>query len=132
MQNKKEKMQGKKELYKGGAKIMLSYDYCHFEITLASDEEKTLSEINEMRKEAQRLADEAVRQYKKAKQMANLRVNRMVEREGLIKEVEKIRMIPESEWTAEQKAKVKALEDYEYWSAYDYDYEDDYEDDCAF
>ena len=46
---------------KGSVKIMLSYDYCHFEIALASDEEMELKEINEMRKDAQRLADEAVR-----------------------------------------------------------------------
>jgi hypothetical protein len=44
-------------------KVMRSYDYCHFEVCLSLDKEMTLGEINNMRKDAARLADEAVRQY---------------------------------------------------------------------
>ncbi len=106
-------------------KIMLSYDYCHFEITKGTDEDVSNKEINEMRKEVQRLADEAVRQYKKAKEMASKRANRMFEKEQLEKEVNNILEIPKSERTAEQRAKVKALEDREYWNEFDYDYDDD-------
>ena len=109
----------------GSVKIMLSYDYCHFEIALASDKEMTLKEINEMRKNAQRLADEAVRQYKVAKEMASKRIEISRERANLEREVATIKNIPKKEWTAEQKAKVKALADREYWNKFDYDYEDD-------
>jgi hypothetical protein len=51
-------------------KIMLSYDYCHFEVCKSTDENISDKEINEMRKSVQRLADEAVRQYKVAKERA--------------------------------------------------------------
>lgn len=50
-------------------KIMLSYDYNHFEVAL-SEECEDLKAANELRKSAQRLADEAVRQYKVAQEMA--------------------------------------------------------------
>jgi len=104
--------------FKGGVKIMLSYDYCHFEICLSSDEDKTLKEINEMRKQAQRLADEAVRQYivAKAKAYDELRYG---DPEEFYKEIVKISKIPEPERTPEQKAALKVWEDYQY------NYEDD-------
>jgi len=51
-------------------KIMLSYDYCHFEVCKSTDEELTNNQTNELRKDVQRLADEAVRQYKVAKNQA--------------------------------------------------------------
>jgi len=46
-------------------KIMLSHDYCHFEVSKSTDDNITDKEINQMRKDVQKLADEAVRQYKK-------------------------------------------------------------------
>ena len=105
---------------------MLSYDYNHFEVALASDEEMTLEEIDEMRKNAQRLADKAVEQYKIAKVAALKRANIEREKEKLEKEVSLIKQTkPESEWTAEEKAKVKALEDKKYWDRFAYNYEDE-------
>ena len=109
---------------KGSVKIMLSYDYCHFEVALASDEDMTLEQIDSMRKDAQRLADKAVHQYKLSRD--NLRFSpyngeyrKELERKAkIIKE-----NFPKSEWTPEQKAAIKAFEDFEY-----YDYQDEWSD----
>jgi len=105
---------------------MISYDYCHFEVVLGYDEEITLEQVNELRKDAQRLADEAVRQYKKAKTKAKPNMYFNVEQYRT-----KARAIKEnfakSEWTEEQKGTVKALEDYEWELNNPYDYDDDWE-----
>jgi hypothetical protein len=107
-------------------KIMLSYDYCHFEVSLSADLIGDLKQANDLRKECQRLADEAVRQYKKSKELAQKRIQRLNERDSLEREVNVIKgNIPKNEWSAEQKAKSKALEDEEYWSQFNYAYEDD-------
>lgn len=48
-------------------KVMRSHDYCHFEIQLSTTEATTPSAIDALRKEAARLVDKAVAQYKIAK-----------------------------------------------------------------
>lgn len=53
---------------KASVKVMLSYDYCHFEICLSSDNDMTLDQVDNLRKDAQRLADKSVSQYKKAQE----------------------------------------------------------------
>ena len=111
-------------------KVMLSYNYCHFEVALSSDQQMTLIDVNEMRKSAMRLADEAVRQYQVAKERADKRISLRWDRERLVDDVKRIReLIPESEWTADHKAKVKALEDHAHWAQHNYDYEDEFEPD---
>ena len=45
--------------YTASVKVMNSYDYGHFEMTLGTTEPVTMAEINEMRKDAQRLVDNA-------------------------------------------------------------------------
>lgn len=60
---------------KGSVKVMRLYDYCHFEVCLGSDEDMTLEQIDDMRKDAQWLADKAVEQYKTAKDVAKKRLN---------------------------------------------------------
>ena len=104
---------------------MLSFDYCHFEVCLGTDEDITLKEVNDLRKNCQRLADEAVRQYKIAKEKATLQYYRDIEKRELLKNIELIKQKPESEWTAEEKAKMKVIEDQKYWDEYRYYYEDD-------
>jgi len=106
-------------------RIMLSYNYNHFEVSLGISDETSPKEINEKRKECQRLCDEAVRQYIVAKDKASKMASRSYEKGELEKEVERIIDIPKGEWTATQKAKVKALEDHEYWRLHQYDYDDD-------
>ena len=105
---------------KASVKVMNSYDYCHFEICLGTDDENTtLKQINEMRKDAQRLVDKAVEQYKIAKNKIPYQKSK---RSNLEKKAKIIREnYPKSEWTPEQKATVKALDDFEW-----YDYQDDW------
>ena len=110
---------------KASVKVMLSYDFNHFEISLGNDSEMTLKEVDSLRKDAQRLADKAVEQYKIAKRIAGQRANIMSEKYLLEREIEKIKTKPKSEWTATDKAKIKALQDHDYWVQYDYDYEDE-------
>jgi len=105
-------------------KIMLSYNYCHFEVSKSVDVDLSNEEINEMRKEVQRLADEAVRQYQVAKEKESLRSEMKWERDQLERQVRAIEKIPGSEWTPEMKARVKSLQDNAYWRQHDYDYED--------
>jgi len=109
---------------KASVKIMLSYDYSHFEIALSSDQEMTAEDVNGLRIRAQRLADEAVRQYKKAKAEA---VDAEQRRMSAEQELSYIKRIPESERTPEQIAKLKARDDEEWASQFDddYDYDDD-------
>jgi len=103
---------------------MLSFDYCHFEVSL-SNEASTLAAVNEMRKAAQRLADEAVRQYKIAKFEAAKRSNAECSLPSLRMEVEEIKKLSPDDWTSRQKGTVKALEDAEFTAARQYDYDDD-------
>ena len=111
---------------KGSVKIMLSYDYNHFEVALSSDDEMTSEQIDEMRKEAQRLVDKAVHQYRVAKKNWHYSKYNSSYRSELEKSAQIIREnYPMSEWTEGQKATIKALEDFEW-----YDYQDDwYQDD---
>ena len=107
-------------------KVMLSYDYNHFEIALS--DEGTIEDANELRKTAQRLADEAVRQYQAAKEAVNKRFGRQEEYDFLMREIELLKLKPDSELNAEERAKIKALDDFEYWNAFEYDYDDDPDD----
>lgn len=110
---------------KARVKVMLSYDYCHFEIALEAKVAR-LSEVDELRKDAQRLADKAVSQYKIAREDASRQYIQENTRKKLSREVLVItENYPRSEWTPEQKATVKAYEDAEYALRCGYDYEDD-------
>lgn len=108
-------------------KIMLSYDYCHFEICKSTDENVSDEQINGMRKDCQRLADEAVRQYQVAKSNASRRTDaqyKIANFENACKQAEKK---PEGERTLNEVAMLKQYQD-EAWQEqflYPYDYEDD-------
>lgn len=106
-------------------KIMLSYNYCHFEVSKSTDQEVSNQEINEMRKDVQRLADEAVRQFIIAKKKMEDRDKLRWEKERLERHADIIRKKEETEWTAEEKGIMKQLDDEEYWNGHFYDYEDD-------
>lgn len=107
---------------KASVKIMRSYDYNHFEVALSSDEELTIEQVDEMRKQAARLVDKAVKQYAVAKNSFGRTVDGHLELKArTIKE-----NYPKSEWTEEQKAIVKKHEDNKYWASREYDYEDEY------
>ena len=110
-------------------KVMLSFNFCHFEISKTTDQNVDDKSIDDMRKDCMRLVDKAVKQYQVAKRKADSRAIIMSEKADLENEVKKILEVPESERTATQKAKVKALADRDYWDQHNYDYEDDDDDD---
>ncbi|GAJ16085.1 unnamed protein product, partial [marine sediment metagenome] len=75
---------------------------------------------------AQRLADEAVRQYKLAKKMATKREGAEYERRHFMEHISVIQNKPEGERTVNEAAMLKQYEDEEWESQFDYDY--DYDD----
>lgn len=107
-------------------RVMRSYDYNHFEVALSTEEYPDLTP-NQLRKRAQRLCDEAVRQYQKAKEMARKRAEATYERAAYLREIERIEALEEADRTVGQVAMLKQHQD-EDWEArfeYPYDYEDD-------
>lgn len=111
-------------------KVMLSYDYCHFEVSKTIVNEVnadsvftapglTQNEIDDVRKDCQRLADKAVGQYRTAKEMAAKRLGSSYERMQLEKEVREIKQKKDEYITPEDKAKIKAIEDYNHYNYMD-------------
>ena len=118
-----------KKVKTASVRVMRSYDYCHFEVTLGVNSEEyhsiDLADVNELRKDAQRLVDEAVSQFAKARKydyafMDKSAINAMM------KANEEAEKVPESERTPQQKAHIKNWADYIRWKNYDYD--DDFND----
>ena len=113
-------------------KVMLSYDYSHFEASMSVENESglTMQEIDESRKKCQRLADKAVGQYKKAKQMASNRSDGEFQIRNFQEQCKRIKAKDEQDRTIKEIAMLKQYED-EKWQAkfmheYDYDDDDDY------
>ena len=105
-------------------KVMLSYDYCHFEIVKGTDQELTNEQINSMRKDVQRLADEAVRQYKVAKERS-LKLT-SYEKKNFDRRVQEIQEKPENLRTIEETAMLKQYNDAEWQKQFEeYGYEDE-------
>jgi hypothetical protein len=116
---------------KASVKIMRSYDYCHFEICLGTDEEKTLQQIDDLRKDAARLVDKAVAQYMKAKHIAQLRPSSAKDKADFERGCLAIAQKAEGDRSPNEQAMLKKYQD-EKWQEqfdYNYDYEDDDEDD---
>jgi len=110
-------------------KVMLSYDYSHFEASMSIENESGLSmkDIDEARKNCQRLADKAVGQYKIAKQHAASRSDGKYKMASFEEECKRIKKKDEHDRTLKEIAMLKQYED-ENWQAQfdnDYDYEDD-------
>ncbi len=110
-------------------KVMLSYDYCHFEssMTLENENGVSLKEIDEKRKDCQRLAYKAAAQYKKAKEAAANRNDGEYKMKNFEDECRRIEKKDEHDRTLKEIAMLKQYKD-ENWRAqfdYDYDYEDD-------
>lgn len=110
-------------------KVMLSYDYSHFEASMQLENDNGLSikDIDEARKNCQRLADKAVGQYKTAKQMAAKRSDGQYQMQNFESECKKIAAKSEHDRTLKEIGMLKQYED-ENWKAqfdYNYDYDDD-------
>ena len=112
-------------------KIMLSYDYSHFETCMSLENEEGVSkdEIDNARKDCQRLCDKAVKQYKIAKEMAAKRNDGEYKMRNFEEQCRSIALKAEGDRTIKEIAMLKRYQD-ENWQAqfdYDYDYEDDYQ-----
>lgn len=112
-------------------KVMLSYDYSHFEasMSLENDNGLDIKEIDAARKNCQRLADKAVGQYKTAKEAAAKRTDGKYQMENFLAQIKKIEAKDEHDRTLKEIAMLKEYKD-EAWREqflYDYDYEDDRE-----
>lgn len=112
-------------------KIMLSYDYSHFETSMSLENENgiTTKDIDDARKECQRLCDKAVKQFKIAKSMAANRSDGQYKMANFESECKKIAAKAEHDRTLKEIGMLKQYQD-ENWREqfdYDYDYEDDYE-----
>lgn len=110
-------------------KVMLSYDYCHFESSMTLENESGVikSDIDLARKDCMRLCDKAVLQYKIAKEMAVLRQNGEYKMHNFEQECKKIATKPEGDRTINEIAMLKQYENEKWQEKFDYRY--DYEDD---
>lgn len=108
---------------------MLSYDYSHFEASMALENDNGLSiiDIDQARKSCQRLADKAVGQYKKAKEMASKRNDGLYLMANFETECKKILAKPEQDRTIREIGMLKQYEDENWREKFDfgYDYDDD-------
>lgn len=110
-------------------KVMLSYDYSHFEasISLENDNGLSVKEIDAARKDCQRLADKAVAQYKTAKLQAANRNDGQYKMQNFEAECIKIRAKTEHDRTLKEIAMLKQYENENWRDQFDYHY--DYDDD---
>lgn len=108
-------------------KVLRSYDYNHFEFCIPIADDATVKERNEARKDAERLANEAVRQYIIAKKMAEFRLNSQYEKEQFLNEIKRIKDKPNGIRTVNDLAVLKQYNDKKWESQFEYlyDYEDD-------
>lgn len=117
----------KTKITTASVKVMQSYNYCHFEASMSLENEEGIEnvDIDNARKDCQRLTDKAVKQYQQAKEFESKRANLRSEKSILEREVANIKSMPENTWSVTDKAKVKALADHN-WDL-QFDYEDDFD-----
>jgi hypothetical protein len=122
----------KTKIKNASVKVMLSYDYCHFEalMSLENDNGLELKEIDDARKDCQRLADKAVGQYKTAKQAAIAREESKYRMINFEEECKRIANKNEQDRTIKEIAMLKQYKDEEwrdqFYAYYDYDDDEDY------
>jgi hypothetical protein len=122
---------GKLTISMASVKVMRSYDYCHFEVNLTAsvncppDSGEWYQQVDSLRKNAARLADKAVAQYKTAKVAHQAAETKW---DSMRWAAEQAGKTPESERTPEEKAAIKALEDARFAQRH-YDYQDDWDQD---
>lgn len=113
-------------------KVMLSYDYSHFEasMSLENDEGLEIKDIDNARKNCQRLADKAVEQYKTAKFKLSKRTDSQYEKSNFETQCKKIEAKAEGDRTINEMAMLKQYQDDNWQTKFDYRY--DYDDDDNF
>lgn len=122
-------MEMETKIKNASVKVMLSYDYSHFEasMSLENDNGITVKEIDDARKKCQRLADKAVAQYKTAKAQSAKRNDGKYQMKNFEAECIKIKSKDEHDRTMREIAMLNQYEN-ENWQAqfdFDYDYDDD-------
>jgi hypothetical protein len=108
-------------------RVLRSYDYCHFEVALSTDQPMEVLEVDAMRKVAALLVDEAVRQYRVAKDREGRRTTKETEAREFIRRCEHLKTLPIGELTPENAAILRAYADQSFMKAFDQDrylYED--------
>lgn len=111
-------------------KVMRSYDYCHFEVALSTDQVVSLDEVNGLRKQAAVLVDEAIRQYRIAKEKESKRQSSEWQTEAAMRKLEAAKQKSKSDLTPEEAALLRSDGDSEFWRNFeqdDYYYEEDEE-----
>lgn len=108
-------------------KVMLSHNYNHFEASIALENEDGVSikDIDEARKDCNRLCDKAIKQYNQAKEHESKRARNLSEKRQLELEVAGIKQKDKSMWTVTEMAKVKAYEDHNWELRWDYEDDED-------
>jgi len=122
----------KTEIKSASVKIMLSYDYSHFEtcMSLENEEGVTKEDIDNARKDCQRLCDKAISQYKIARSIAEKRTDGQYRMHSFEQECQRIQKKAECDRTMKEIGMVRQYEQENWRSQFDcgYDYEDDYDD----
>ena len=108
---------------------MLSYDYSHFETSMSLENESgvTKEEIDEARKNCQRLCDKAVRQYKIAKDFAARRNDGVYRMQNFESQCKSIERKAEGDRTINEIAMLKQYQNENWQEQFniDYDYDDE-------
>jgi hypothetical protein len=115
-------------------KVMRSYDYCHFEVSLSSslsdlegNKDDRTKAVDDLRKEAARLADKAVEQYKIARKNQAAFERDAMKAESLKHWHDRALKTPEGERTPDEQAAITAYKDAQFVARRQYDYEDDWQ-----
>lgn len=110
-------------------KVMLSYDYSHFEAAMALENDNGISiiEMDEARKDCQRLADKAIGQYKQAKISAANRSDGKYRITNFENQCKAILLKSEGDRTINEIAMLKQYESENWQAQFEdrYDYDDD-------
>lgn len=119
-------------------RVMRSYDYCHFEIQLGwnageKSQEISYENVDELRKEAARLVDKAVEQYKQMKRHMDFVNSSEYDYTKLQSGLELLHKTKpdKSEWTPVEIAMGKRFNDLVFYRSMSYDYQDDWNDDYS-
>lgn len=111
-------------------KVMLAYDCCQFEIEKSTSKHVSNEDIDEMRKDCMRLADKAISQYKRAKEISITLplTSRFAEQDDAERKVREIEKKAEDDRTKNELLFVKAFKekDWERYVSGEYDYQDDF------
>lgn len=120
---------GETVIKSASVKVMLSYDYSHFEASMAleNDNGLTTKEIDEARKSCQRLTNKAVDQYKKYKSNAAQRNDGQYKMAAFEQECKRIEAKSEGDRTLNEIAMLKQYKDEDWRNKFEYDY--DFDDD---